>query len=232
LKDQEEADDDRQLAMYSVWVKDKFKDAKKIKLVWHMLAFDREVVSERTHQQLEQLKQEVMDRIKEIETCDDFSPNESALCDYCLYQEMCPLFKHEAELEQKTPKAFKDDDGVKLVDRMATLKEITKKAEKELEEVKCALVEFALQKGVSRVYGSNKKASVWETICVRFPDNKTELISLIKKKGLYEELSTLNYLALQSRIAKGKIDQEIADLTTQEMAYRITLSNRIIEKEE
>ena len=52
MKDQEEADEDRQLAMYSFWVKDKFKDAKSVKLVWHMLAFNKEVVSERTEKQL------------------------------------------------------------------------------------------------------------------------------------------------------------------------------------
>ena len=51
MKDQEEADEDRQLAMYSIWVKDKFKDAKSVKLVWHMLAFNKEVVSERTDEQ-------------------------------------------------------------------------------------------------------------------------------------------------------------------------------------
>ena len=32
MKDQEEADSDRQLALYSVWVKDKFKDAKSVKM--------------------------------------------------------------------------------------------------------------------------------------------------------------------------------------------------------
>jgi len=46
MKDQEEADSDRQLALYSVWVKDKFTDVKSVKLVWHMLAFDKDAVSE------------------------------------------------------------------------------------------------------------------------------------------------------------------------------------------
>ena len=48
MKDQEEADEDRQLAMYSIWIKDKFKDCKKVKLVWHMLAFNKDAVSEST----------------------------------------------------------------------------------------------------------------------------------------------------------------------------------------
>ncbi|MGA2573255.1 MAG: PD-(D/E)XK nuclease family protein [Candidatus Methanomethylicaceae archaeon] len=232
LKDQEEADDDRQLAMYSLWVKDKFKDAKKINLVWHMLAFDKEVVSERTHKQLEQLQQDVMERIKEIESCQNFTPNESALCDYCLYRERCPLFMHEVELEEKTVKEFKNDDGVKLVDRLAKLQELMSTANKEIQELRGELVEFALQKGLSRVYGSNKKASVKEYVRICFPEDKGELISLIREKGLYDELSMLNYPAISSRIAHDEIDQDIASLAKKENAYRITLSNRIVEEED
>jgi len=67
MKDQEEADEDRQLALYSVWVKDKFKDAKSVKLVWHMLAFDKDAVSERTDEQLKKLQDDVCAKIKEIE---------------------------------------------------------------------------------------------------------------------------------------------------------------------
>jgi len=231
LKDQEEADDDRQLAMYSLWVKDKFKDAKKINLVWHMLAFDREVVSERTHRQLEQLQEEVMERIKEIESCEDFPPNESALCDYCLYRELCPLFKHEVELEEKSVEEFKDDDGVKLVDEFAKLQEIRRKADEKIEELRGKLILFAEQKGINRVFGSNKKASIRAFIKICFPEDKRELTALIKDKGLYDELSSLNYLAITKRIANGEMDQDIEKLVIKEKSHRVTLSNRAMEEE-
>ena len=65
MKDQEEADADRQLALYSIWVKDKFEDVKSVKLIWHMLAFDKDAVSERTDKQLEKLQQEIMNKIPE-----------------------------------------------------------------------------------------------------------------------------------------------------------------------
>ena len=68
MKDQEEADSDRQLALYSVWVKDKFKDAKSVKLVWHMLAFNKDAISERTDKQLEKLQQDVIKTIKKMES--------------------------------------------------------------------------------------------------------------------------------------------------------------------
>ena len=56
---QDDADSDRQLALYSVWVKKKFGDVKSVKLVWHMLAFDKDVVSERTDAEVEDLQREI-----------------------------------------------------------------------------------------------------------------------------------------------------------------------------
>jgi len=110
MKDQGEADADRQLALYSIWVKDKFKDAKSVKLVWHMLAFNKEAVSERSDEQLEKLQQDVCDKIKEVESATEFPRNQTGLCNYCVYKEMCPSFKHEIELEKKDIKEFKEDD--------------------------------------------------------------------------------------------------------------------------
>ena len=118
LKAQGELDEDRQLAMYSLWVKENFKDCKSVKLVWYFLAFDKEMVSERNEEQLLQLKNDVQDIIKKIENCKDFPTTVSNLCDWCGYKTICPAWKHEIELENKTEEEFKDDDGVKLVDTL------------------------------------------------------------------------------------------------------------------
>ena len=83
---------DWQLAMYALWVKTHFKDAKRVKLIWHYLAFDREIMSERTIEQLEKLKAEVLEKIKLIEMENEFLPKVSKLCDYCIYQEVCPMW--------------------------------------------------------------------------------------------------------------------------------------------
>ena len=110
MKDQEEADSDRQLAMYSIWVKDKFKDVKSVKLVWHMLAFNKEAVSERTPEQEKKLQEEVMALIKRIEKAtkeNDFPTHVTALCNYCGFKSQCPAFKHQVELEEKSIEEFK-----------------------------------------------------------------------------------------------------------------------------
>ena len=104
--EQEYADKDRQLAMYSIWVKEKYPDAKKVVLLWHMLAFDKEVKSTRTDSELKELKKTVLRTIKEMEECKSFPTTVTKLCDYCIYKHLCPSFSHEADLEQKTLKQF------------------------------------------------------------------------------------------------------------------------------
>jgi putative RecB family exonuclease len=91
LPTQENLDKDPQLAMYSVWVRREFEDCKKVKLVWHFLAFDKEMRSSRTEDQLESLMQETLLKIKAIEETKEFPAKASSLCPWCLYKRSCPL---------------------------------------------------------------------------------------------------------------------------------------------
>src|SRR3989338_9741407 len=153
MKNQEEVDADRQLAMYSIWVKDKFKDAKKVILKWHMLAFNKEITSERNEEQLEKLQKEVITQIKEIETAKAFPTKVSYLCNYCVYKGICPSFKHEVTLKQKTLQEFKQDDGVKLVDAFSDVKNKVSALEEKKEELREELINYALQFKIDVVYG-------------------------------------------------------------------------------
>lgn len=221
---QEKADEDKQLAMYSIWVREKFPDAKDVKLVWHMLVFDKDVESSRTPEQLKELHDDVLARIREIEACTDFPTTVSALCDYCDYQEMCPAFKHKVELEEKTPKEFKDDDGVKMVDEYAELMEKRKEINDRLEEIKGDLVLFSKDKGIEIVYGSDKKIKVSEYEKIVLPEDNQHFAEVLKQKGLFDEVARVNYQIIAGKIRKGEVDQEIVDMTTTEPAYRFSVS--------
>jgi len=227
MKDQEEADSDRQLALYSVWVKDKFKDAKSVKLIWHMLAFNKDAVSERTDEQLQKLQQEVCERIKEIENAKEFPRNQTALCDYCVYKEICPSFKHEAELEKiEDVEKFKEDEGVKLVDEFSEVKTKLSELKKAEDEFKDKLIQYAKQFGIDIVYGSNMKCSVKEFDKIVMPEDREKFIELIKKKGLWDDLSMVCYPRLNSKVIKGNVDDDIKDAVEIVKDYRLNLSKR------
>jgi putative RecB family exonuclease len=227
MKDQEEADEDRQLALYSLWVKDKFKDAKSVKLIWHMLAFNKDAVSERTDEQLKKLQDDVCAKIKEIENATEFPRKQTALCNYCGFKSECPSFKHEAELEKiEDVKKFKEDEGVKLVDEFSEVKTKLTEYKKAEEEFKKSLIQYAKQFGVDVVYGSNKKCSVKEIDKIVLPENKEELIKLMKEKGLWDDFVTLNYMKLNSGVIKKNIDEDVCKMIEIEKSWRFSLSGR------
>jgi hypothetical protein len=220
--------------MYSIWVKDKFKDAKSVKLIWHMLAFDKDAVSERTDKQLEELQENVMNLIKEIEKAtkeDNFPRKQSALCDYCVYKSLCPSFKHEVELETKPIKEFKEDEGVKFVDELAEIKKLLYDLNKREDRLKESLIEFAKQKSVDVIYGSNMKCSVREYEKIVLPEEKEQLIALMKQKGIWDDFAMINFMKFQSKITKGEVHEDVAKMIEREKDWRVSVSKRKGEEE-
>ena len=233
MKNQEEADEDRQLALYSIWVKDKFKDAKSVKLVWHMLAFNKDAVSERSDEQLKKLQQDVCDKIKEIESATEFPRRQSGLCNYCIYKSICPSFRHEFELEKETVEEFKKDDGVVLVDEYSEVKMKLGELKKKDEELKAKLVEYGKQLDVDAIYGSNKIAKLKEFEKIVMPENeaKDKFIGLLKEKGLWEEYSMVSYGKLNSGVIRGEVDDWVRDAVDIVKDVRVSLGKRKGEKE-
>jgi len=227
MKDQEEADADRQLALYSIWVKDKFKDAKSVKLIWHMLAFNLDAVSERTDEQLEKLQQDVCDKIKEIESTTEFPRKQSGLCNYCVYKSICPSFKHELGLEEKSVKEFKEDEGVKIVDEYSEVRAKIAEMEKREYVLKDELIKYAGQFDIDAIYGSNKIAKIREFEKCEMFEEKDEVIRMLKEKGLYEDYSMICSSRLNSHIIKGIIkDKDLRGCMHMARGFRVNLSKR------
>ena len=92
LKTQEELDKDRQLALYSLGIKQNFNNVSEVHLIWHFLAFNKKIVSKRTDKQLEQLKKQTIELINKIESTRNFEPTPGALCRWCGFRKYCDVF--------------------------------------------------------------------------------------------------------------------------------------------
>lgn len=92
LPTQEKIDADRQLALYSIAIKELFGEDKDVCLVWHYLAHNEKLCSRRTNEELTKLKQETLELIERIEQTKEFPTNRSMLCDWCEYKGICPAF--------------------------------------------------------------------------------------------------------------------------------------------
>ena len=102
----EKVDNDRQLALYSIAIKEKYGQDKEVVLIWHYLAFNRKIQSRRTNKQLKKLKEDTFKLIKKIESTTEFNPNKSTLCNWCEYKSACPIWNEnppttKEEIEKK-----------------------------------------------------------------------------------------------------------------------------------
>jgi len=232
MKTQEEADNDRQLAVYALGVKKLYSDAKRVKLIWHMLAFDKEVVSERTDEELKELKKEVLKSIKEIEEATVYEPKKSALCSYCEFQSICPLWKHLFEIEKKTPEEFKSDDGVKLVDKYVLLKKEEKELSERMEFISEQIKKFGEQKRARVIFGSTHAVTIWSKDTVKFPgkkdENRQKFIDALKALNLYDKYLDINNWDFEKDYdSLTQIDKQVLNnFGKQQKIYRLYLRER------
>ena len=122
---QSDADEDRQLALYQIGLLQRWPDAKRVKLVWHYLAADKEIISSRTRPPISKSSSsEVVERIHQIEketTLGRWEVRVSRLCDWCEYKPICPAFKHTIAMEALPVNEYLQDSGVQLVRKYAEL---------------------------------------------------------------------------------------------------------------
>jgi putative RecB family exonuclease len=217
LPPQQVFDTDRQLALYQIGVQQRWEDVERVDLVWHYLAFDKELRSERTEKQLNELKQSVLSLIRRIERAeerDDF-PTKRNYCDWCEFQELCPEWVHLRKVATLPANEFLKEPGVKLVNEFAKLRLKQKELEELEEKLRAAIIVYAKREGVSCIMGKHNKLYVRIGPQIKFPGSEDkergELEELIKEAGKWEEVSSLNTRTLEKIAREGSWPPELLE---------------------
>lgn len=104
LPNQEDIDNDRQLSLYAIAIKQLFGENEEVHLIWHYLAHNKRIESKKTNEQLEILKQDTIELIKKIESTTNFPANLGKLCNWCEYKDTCSALnkdKPKKEVQEK-----------------------------------------------------------------------------------------------------------------------------------
>jgi RecB family exonuclease len=215
LPGQEDADNDRQLGLYHIGIRRKWPQIGNIRLIWHYLAFDTELVSSRTPEAISNLVQDTRRLIDEIEAARDFLPRESHLCDWCEYPDLCPLRKHFVKVEALPANEYLNEPGVLLVNRYVALREEEARIRDEKEKVREAIVEYARRQEVQLIKGSAYQARVKFDEKLKFPGKgdaeREELDRTIMEAGKWAEVSQLDISSLTHVIGSGLWSKELID---------------------
>lgn len=202
---QDEADNNWQLGLYHVALKQKWPDIENIKLIWHFLVLNKEIVSYRTTAQIDELQKSVVSKIEEIENCVDFSPRKCAVCDWCDFQNVCPLWRHPKEMEKLSVNKYLSDAGVKLVaeykkfeEEKNELKEKISVIEDEQSKIGEAAISFAKKNNILVIDGADAQLKIDIKKETRPPtkmeneENWWELRNILIKENKFQDVSTIN----------------------------------------
>ena len=215
LPSQQDADNDRQLGLYQIGIQRRWPDIKNISLVWHYLAFDRELVSSRSDEAISRLVADSARLIDEIESAGDFPPRGSGLCDWCEYPDLCPMRKHFYTVEALPANEYLNEPGVALVNKYAELKEEASEIEEEMGKVREAILDYARREQIQVIKGSDSKARIKFDEKLKFPGKseaeRKELDGAIAQAGKWMEVSQLDTTALTRIVEGGLWDKELIE---------------------
>ncbi len=114
LPPKEKFANDRQLALYSIAIKESHAKEKPIVLTWHYLNYNMKITSTRTNEELEKLKKEIIELIEKIEKTQEFPPTKSALCEWCEYKPYCKAWGNSIPEELSSGKIKSNEEFKKF----------------------------------------------------------------------------------------------------------------------
>ncbi|MCI0408360.1 MAG: PD-(D/E)XK nuclease family protein, partial [Acidobacteria bacterium] len=202
---------DRQLPLYQLGVQAKFPDARDVRLVWHYLAFNQELRSARSPDALEALKSTTVDLIQKVEATKEFPPTESALCRWCDFLDICPLWKHRIKVAPLPENEFMNDSGVQLVDRLADLESRKSSLEKDLAKVREAIFSAMEKEKATVLSGTKQEVRLVVEESVRFPQPGDTgwkgLEMILKEMGVLERFASLDTESLSRALLDPDTDR-------------------------
>ena len=238
-KTQQEVDLDKQLALYSIAIKNLYPFVKEIELVWHFLASGAVMRSKRSQENLEKIKHETIQAIREIEDAkknNDFFGKPSALCDWCEFRSICPFKAHHENLKQKNE--FFNDSGKDLVDKYEKYKkekqELTKEVDKKIDDLKEAIIKYSTENNYEKLFGTKKSLLVKSFESIKLPSSKDpkreELKDFLKEIGFWDQLSDISVYKLSDKLKQGffsnHFKQKLKDYVDFEKIYRLYLNRK------
>lgn len=195
MPSQEKVDNDLQLSVYlqaflSRYPKE-IDNLEKIKVSLYYLKHGVKLTSQRSLQSLKENEQLFLDTIKIIEAS-KFEPTVSPLCDWCGYQNRCPMWKHKFKELRKI-----DTEEVDLaISEFIELKSAITITKERLGKLQTDIMRYMEQEGVSRVFSKN--GSITETLRKTYSYDKKRLKEILEPLDKWEDVLKIDGVALKN----------------------------------
>ena len=156
---QKDIDGDLQLSIYlrafiAEWPSlfERINDTAKISLSLEFLRHGLRMSTTRTQEDLKKIDQDILEivgQVKEAEKQKQFEPKLSALCDWCDYQKICPLWSHKFRGENQKP----DEQEIQATGKkFILLRQKKHEIEKEIAELGAKLSDYLEQEKLGQFF--------------------------------------------------------------------------------
>lgn len=216
LPKSDDVDENFQLGIYAMAIREMYKDVKKVELVWHYLAFNKEIKVVNEEKDVAKLKKELAKKIEYLESLssEDYKPKESALCEWCVYASQCPVKAHVVKTKQMSIAEFQKDYGVKLVDEYLKLQEQRDGLNSQLALLSDKIFEYGVRENVLNIAGSLGKLRLYNYTNYTLPTKgspKYEALKKVLQEGGQESLLKIDDYFLSKMIGNKDLPEGLAE---------------------
>ncbi len=195
MPSQEKVDNDVQLSIYlhaflARYPKE-MDNLDKIKVSLYYLKHGVKLSSTRTFEQLKQSEQLFLDTIKIIES-GKFEPVMSPLCNWCGYQNRCPMWKHKFKELRKI-----DTEEVNIsIQEYIEIKSAMTITKDKLAELQEKISRYMDQEGVDRVFG--EEGIIARILRKTYKYDKKKLRTILEPLDKWEDVLKIDGIALRN----------------------------------
>ena len=199
LPPQEVVNNDLQLAIYQMGIQSRWPTLNKpIKLSLYFLKHGIKLSSVRTPEQIKQVKERLLDLVKEIKTS-DFNPTPTPLCGWCGYQQECPMFKHKFKQEKS------EIHINEVIKEYYELKEESKKTTQKVAELQKLINQYCDEQKIERVFSNPENAgdniTITRTVQKRYDYDADKIKSVLEPLNKWAEIISIDSAKLKKLAA-------------------------------
>lgn len=197
-------DEDLQMSIYQIGILERWPHIipEKIKLSLYFLKHNEKISTLRNNTNISKTKKTLISLVNEIlekQKENNFPPTPSALCGWCGYKNLCPMWKHEIIKNQKS-KIQSQNEIDEVIKEYLILKKTEQQNKKRLTELQKLIHEFMDNKNMERVFGESEYITRRIKETLHYDIEKTR--EILEPLGKFQEILKIDETGLNKLIPK------------------------------
>ena len=191
---QEKVDNNMQLSVYLQAFLSRYPSERKnlsnLKVSLYFLKHGVKLSAQRTEEQLQKTEGKFLETIRLIKE-EHFEPQISPLCDWCGYQNICPMWKHKF----KNARKIDTEEINRSIQEYIDLKSAITITRNRLGKLQQKIFQYMEQEGADRVFGEN--GIIAKSKRKTYGYDKEKIKALLEPLGFWEEITKIDGIALR-----------------------------------